>query len=442
MREEDILKKISRILLLLCCLCILAAAWYFVIVSKSDSQKQEELIRQAEAYLEDKIYIRAIPLLEEASAYEAAHTAEAEKKLKEVYLKMMPKQGYEYSYLSLLEKQMKRKGAPAEVFAEAAEYYLSESKLEEALAVLRRGLEAGEESLRDRYEKHRYAYETGYNTYDEVTEIFNKTIAVQNNGLWGLASSGGDLLIPCEYEKISTYSSEVAIVRKDGEIYAVNEDNDRVALLKEEASDFGNYANEWLSLKTKEGWKRATAEFRLGAATFEEIGMYSEGYAPAKKDGKWGLIDFDGEWTIPPEYEDIVRDDLGRAYHQGAVFIREGSRIWLFVEGEKTDHSYEDAKPFNPEGYAAVKQDGKWGYIDAKGELKIDFRFEEAKSFGRHLAAVKEDDRWGYISIYGKMAIPPIFSEAKTFSDGKAPVRTDSGWQFIRLIEYQRGGLW
>ena len=48
---------------------------------------------------------------------------------------------------------------------------------------------------------------------------------------------------------------------------------------------------------------------------------------------------------------------------------------------------YEAAEPFS-EGLAAVKRDGKWGYIDTAGELVIPFRFERAYDFSEGCAVV------------------------------------------------------
>ena len=64
--------------------------------------------------------------------------------------------------------------------------------------------------------------------------------------------------------------------------------------------------------------------------------------------------------------------------------------------------------------------------------------FEDALSFGQHLAAVKLEGLWGYINIYGDIVIGPEFIEAKSFSDGSAPVLTPRGWQFITLVEYKK----
>ena len=66
----------------------------------------------------------------------------------------------------------------------------------------------------------------------------------------------------------------------------------------------------------------------------------------------------------------------------------------------------------------------------------IDFEFDDALSFGQHLAAIKQGEFWGYIGISGCIAIEPVFLDAKSFSNGSAPVLTERGWQFITLLEY------
>ena len=167
--------------------------------------------------------------------------------------------------------------------------------------------------------------------------------------------------------------------------------------------------------------------------------MYSSGYAPAKQNGKWGLINTSGsEWLVEPQYDDIIRDELGRAYSQGVYFASKGGQIYLYTEGEQVSGPYEDAKPF-ADGWAAVRENGRWGFIDIAGNVQIGFQFDDALSFGQHLAAVKVDGQWGYVSKYGEIVIEPIFLSAKSFYRGSAPVQTVDGWRFITLTEYKGG---
>ena len=433
-------KRINRILLAAGCGLLLLVSWLMVITARSDAQRQEELLAQADAYVQDEIYIRALPLLEEAAGYDAKYTIEAEEALKDVYLHLIGQSGYSTKYTDLLDKQMAREDAAPAVFAEAAEYYLEASKEEEAFAALREGIaKTGSEELTGLYEDVRYQYKVSSYTYQDVTAVCNGAIPVKLDGYWGLASASGSLVIPCEYDQISTYSNGQAIVRKGSVISGVDSDNNRVALLHREATDFTNFNENRLGLKTPEGWVVANGNFGTGSLLLEELGMYSNGCAAAKLDGKWGVLSSDGqEWVLPPEYDGIVQDELGRCCAQDAIFVVQDGMVRLLVDGEQVGDSYEDARPF-ADGWAAVKKDGKWGFIDTEGNVMVDYQFEDALSFGQHLAAVKQGRNWGYISLRGEMVIEPIFLEACSFSQGSAAVRTADGWKFITLLEYEGG---
>ena len=434
------MKRISRILVGTGCLVILTVSWVITVSAKSTAQMQQILIEKADKLIEDGIYIRAVPLLEEAAGLNATYTQLAEEELKKTYLKLIKTSGISRKYTSLLDIQMNRKNASPEVFAEAAGYYMSISRVNEALNVLKKGIrKTGGDVLIEMYESSRYKYETSRTSYDYVAEPFGTTVQVQTGGLWGIAGADGVILIPCEYEKISTFSVDRAVVMKNGEIYAVDRNNNRVDKLYEKASGFGNLANDRIPILIDGQWLRAFGDLSLGAIRFQELGMYSEGYVAARTGEKWGVVNISSTWLIPAEYDGVILDGLGRCYAQGAVFIRSGGTIYLFSNGNLSGTPYEDARPFYAEGYAAVKNNGKWGYIDVNGNVMIEFKFDDALSFSKHLAAVKQDGLWGYISLAGHIVIEPSFIEARSFSDGCAPVLTERGWQIISLLEYKRG---
>lgn len=434
------MKRGKRILLAIGCIALLGLSWLAAVTAETDAQRQEKLMAQAASYVEDEIYIRAVPLLEEAAGYEDAHTLEAEEALKNVYLHLIGKSGYPQKYTGLLEKQMKRKDAAPQVFHEAAQYYLDKGQTNTAIIILRTGAEqTGSPELAELYEANRYVYELGRDFYQEVTAIYNGSVQVKQEGCWGLANQRGNLVIPCEYDWISTYSGDRVVVQKNGVISAVDSDNNRVALFHGEADQFSNFGENRLALHTPEGWLVAGGELHTGGIPLEEIGMYSSDCAAAKLDGKWGLLSPDGtEWTLAPQYDGIIQDELGRSFDQDAVFVRDGNQVLLLVKGEQVGIAFEDAQPFNG-GWAAVKRDGKWGFIDTEGIVQIDFQFQNALSFGGHLAAVETEEGWGYVGLGGELVIPPEFLEAKSFYKGSAPVKTADGWRFLTLTEYEEG---
>ncbi|MCL2628043.1 MAG: WG repeat-containing protein [Oscillospiraceae bacterium] len=422
------------------CAVLIILSWVVVLSTKSTAEKQQILIGRAREYINDGIYIMAASLLEEAAGYDGAHTITAENELKEMYLHLIESKGFSRKYISLLEKQMSRKNCPPEVFIEAAEYYLSTNAKQKAYEILKNAIHRTENSdIKRVYEGCRYAFDISRTTYDETAAIYNQTIQVRQGEKWGIASVDGGVLIPCEYEKISTFSNGRAVVKKDSVIYAVDKNNNRIALASSDVQDFSNLAENRVSLLRPDGWYRASENFQTGTNVFEDIGMYSGGYAAAKANGSWGVIDTKMNWLILPEYDGVITDELGRCYAQGAVFVRSGDNVYLRTAKGFLSDRYQDARPFSDEGYAAVKKENKWGFIDTGGDVKVDFIFDDALSFGQHLAAVKIGDLWGYISINGQVVIDAVFVEAKSFSGGSAPVLTERGWQLITLIEYKRG---
>lgn len=433
------MKRADRILVVAGCILLLTISWIVVINSKSAVEKQLDLLRQAAELINDGIYIRAVPLLEEAAGYNTKYTLDAESELKKVYLVLIDQGGFRRKYTGLLEKQMGRAEAGPDVFAEAAGYYLGVRRVPDALAALRTGIEkTGSEALVTLYESSRYQYDMNRTVYENVTAIFDSAIQVRTDGLWGIAGSDGVLLIPCEYEAISTFSGGRAVVMKDSEVYAVDRNNNRIAVIRGGIEELGNLAEKRIPLQVNGIWIRATEELIPGAVAFERLGMYSDGYAAAMENGKWGVIDHAAKWLIPAEFDEIIMDELGRCWAQGAAFARNGDKVYLLSGGGRAAGEYEDARPFSDEGFAAVKRNGKWGFVDERGTVMIEFLFDDALSFGQHLAAVKQGDFWGYINMRGDIVIEPVFLEAKSFSDGSAPVFTQRGWQFITLLEYKK----
>ncbi|MDR2127274.1 MAG: WG repeat-containing protein, partial [Prevotellaceae bacterium] len=74
------------------------------------------------------------------------------------------------------------------------------------------------------------------------------------------------------------------------------------------------------------------------------------------------------------------------------------------------------------EGLAAIKKDGKWGFIDKIGAIVIQPEFDGVKNFSDGMAAVKKDGKWGYINRTGEIVISPVYHDAYNFREDIARV--------------------
>jgi hypothetical protein len=122
------------------------------------------------------------------------------------------------------------------------------------------------------------------------------------------------------------------------------------------------------------------------------------------------------------------------------------------------------------EGLAPVKKDGRWGYIDLKGKVAIDFLFDDARCFNEGLAPVKLNGKYGYINNKGKVIIDCMYENSSGFHKGVAVVednenkfgfinnkgawlikpeydsvyfgRFDYEWTKNNVVTIQKGDLW
>ena len=84
------------------------------------------------------------------------------------------------------------------------------------------------------------------------------------------------------------------------------------------------------------------------------------------------------------------------------------------------------------EGFARVKKDGKYGYINTKGEQAIECKFDDACDFSEGFAGVSKDGKCGYINTKG---CPVIFDESKNEIEvfDKAIDRSNNTFYLSRL---------
>jgi hypothetical protein len=111
-------------------------------------------------------------------------------------------------------------------------------------------------------------------------------------------------------------------------------------------------------------------------------------YTVTFKDGKIGLLDGKGSWEVMPT-----------------------SGIQALFPGDQ--------------GLSGALIDGKYGFVDRSGKLRIANRYEKIGSFSEGLAPVKIGDLWGYIDPTDKIAIQPRYSEVGGFQKGVAIVKRD-----------------
>lgn len=86
-------------------------------------------------------------------------------------------------------------------------------------------------------------------------------------------------------------------------------------------------------------------------------------------------------------------------------------------------------------GVAPAALNGRWGYVDRKGGTAYPPQLEAAYSFREGYATIKQNGKFGFARVddNGKVtiAIEPQYDDVFGFAEGLAPVLIGGKWGFI-----------
>ncbi len=152
--------------------------------------------------------------------------------------------------------------------------------------------------------------------------------------------------------------------------------------------------------------------------SYDYAGSFSNGTAAVCKDNKWFIIDKNGEAVDDKVYEDVVLFLDGTYSKNNIKILKYGGKYHLIVKEEERGE-FDDVDILTDDGLIAVCVNGKWGYVNFEGEMKIEPKYLEAKSFSNGLAAVYNGTDWGFINKNDELAIDYQFLDADYFDNGR-----------------------
>ena len=155
----------------------------------------------------------------------------------------------------------------------------------------------------------------------------------------------------------------------------------------------------------------------------------------AQYNGKWGIVDAKNRQLVPFEYEDInlqsrpsdknliVLDSIF-VYGKGTILPRESYEM-------NPNYILDTSYGYNLFPLLPVQKDGKWGYIDFRGNVVIDFQFDKAYTFKiwsnskkkLWMAHVCIKDKWGNIDICGKFLVPCSYPDITGYKQLKKIIK-------------------
>ncbi len=252
----------------------------------------------------------------------------------------------------------------------------------------------------------------------------------------------------------------------------------------------GSYKDAYATFKALEDFEDSTKKvYALGLVDFSEMRQLDATTASFLFHDKYGIINFADNRVVIPQWDSVIfiaencfkvqaKDLYGLIDRNGNELspikwydvsrASEGFMVAVIREKDEAKSTYStsykytyylvdvNGKTLTP-AYASIGKnepsssssvlltsptfssglirvqsaDGKWGFIDKTGEVKIPISYAAANDFSNDLAAVK-DSCWGYINPSGEFVIEPQFSAALDFDvNERAEVRSRTSWHVI-----------
>lgn len=200
------------------------------------------------------------------------------------------------------------------------------------------------------------------------------------------------------------------------------------------------------------------------ACTYDSLIQTKDELLVVKFRGQYGIISLAEEWKVTPRNNKLMLlgDDRYLEVTPRTKFLKslDGTVIYFtdnpldifdthFIEhlpsgtlwkidrdGRIIDRQVHPEEPIEmigevSEGYRSIIKDGRAGFVDTQGRLRIANRYEAVRAFHEDLAPMKIRGHWGFLNKEDKIAIQPVYDDVSYFKNGFAYVRQNGMYGII-----------
>ena len=239
--------------------------------------------------------------------------------------------------------------------------------------------------------------------YDEISQIYlNDYYLVKEEGVQKIIKSTGEAIIENGFDEIKYPTTKGVIFVKNGLYGEMNEDGETVI-----------------------------------EAKYQDLKEAEKGTYIAKQNDKYGIIDSAGNEKIPFIYIGITYNEKANLYlaedeqYQTSIIDKQFNKkvtgilsemntedlyIKMRVNGENKYYNFNIEEKSNTEilkenTIFLSKKDGKYGYVDKKGNQVTEFIYDDATEQNEYgYVAVKKNGLWGSLDKDGKVIIEPQYN--------------------------------
>lgn len=392
-------------------------------------QEYSDALAKAETAYEDGYYLEAQKLLDEAQGLQGVSPSYRSDALqRDIYLGLNKKNQYQ----TWLQKMISNYPEKEENYELLVKLYDEEQDYRELSACLDdyAALWPDNEIIGQIDENYSKLYEYRPTGYYDVKYINSSLVNVQamefelGNGdvpevRRELLNAEGFSVFDAGTQAISISEDEKSyfICDQDGNWTLVDENLNLIARNDEISFEtIGRLGANGVATAIQNGEKHFINEkMRVNDRVWEDFCDFSNGVAAVKADGRWALITA-GEIGNVEEfpYTAVAINDSGYCVENGLAVVADESGYYVLdTESRKPvfEDRFEELKAFNSGQPIAYRKGQKWGFVYSDGRIMTEAMYEDARSYVNGYAAVKQNGQWGFVDRNNLMVVEPQFAE-------------------------------
>ncbi len=249
------------------------------------------------------------------------------------------------------------------------------------------------------------------NILSDYQEFSNGLFAVKSiNNTWGFLNEKGEEVIPFQYSNVGAFYYGLCDVKKDGQNLVINKSGEVVLNQR----DIYLHSIGLLKVNALQDKTYNTSGIEAGI----EIIPFNETFVKLKKGDKYGLINTKGEQILP-----IIYSNISTGSSSKTLSVTKDRQIRVLQPGGSTysvDKKIVFLDGFYNE-YACMKyNNGKYGYVDHQGKIRIAPQYDQARPFDHDVAIIKLNGKWGIINKYENFVAQPYYDSISNFKNNVA----------------------
>lgn len=292
-------------------------------------------------------------------------------------------------------------------------------------------------------------------TFTQVGKFSRGKALYQLGDYYGVITRQGNVVVPALYHQVIMGKDFILANQRSGIKDAwILFDTLGTRKIQQAYEALYPFTPGYFAAKKRGYWGLVTASGQESiACVYDSLIQGHEHHVVVKFKGLHGIISLEEEWKVTPKPNPLfmVNEDRYLEYSPSSTLLKsmDGNVIYFSANPltHKGDFLYEQLPSGNTwkidlngviadrqvieaekiyeeaEGYRAIKRNGRYGFIDTHGRLRIANRYEAVQQFSGGFAAIKILGKWGFVNQHDNIAVQPVYEEVWPFKYGHARVK-------------------